>query len=46
MCASPLFRPDSADARLFRFTLFWEKTILIIKEVEKGRIKLIREVDG
>jgi len=31
---------------LFRFTLFWEKTILIIKEVGKRRIKLIKEVDG
>jgi hypothetical protein len=31
---------------LFRFTLFWERTILIIKEVRERRIKLIKEVDG
>jgi hypothetical protein len=31
---------------MFRFTLFWEKTILIIKEVGERRIKLIKEVGG
>ena len=30
---------------LFRFTLFWEKSILIIKEVREGRIKIIEEAE-
>ena len=35
----------SLEELLFRFTLFWEKSILIIKEVREGRIKIIEEAE-
>jgi hypothetical protein len=32
--------------KLFRFTLFWERSILIIKEARARRIKIIEEVEA
>jgi hypothetical protein len=34
------------DVLLFRFTLFWERSILIIKEARARRIKIIEEVEA
>src|ERR1039457_6196045 len=31
------------DARMFRFTLFWERSILIIKEARARRIEIIED---
>ena len=31
---------------LFRFTLFWERSILIIKEASARRIKVIEELEA
>ena len=31
---------------MFRFTLFWERSILIIKEARARRIKIIEEVEA
>jgi hypothetical protein len=31
---------------VFRFTLFWERSILIIKEARARRIKIIQEVEA
>ena len=38
--------PVGARPILFRFTLFWEKSILIIEEVRERRIKIIEEGDA
>jgi hypothetical protein len=31
---------------VFRFTLFWERSILIIKEARARRIKIVEEVEA
>jgi hypothetical protein len=41
--SSPATSCASQPIQLFRFTLFWKKTILIIKEVGDRRIKFIKE---